>query len=55
MMKMPLLDPQDYPQAQVNPQAVGWDSGAPFPFNNFLVDILEPTSFKLSQASNSGL
>ena len=38
-----------------NPQAVGGDSGAPFSLSNFLEDILQSTSFKMSTTSNSGL
>ena len=39
----------------INPQAVGWDSGVPFSLRNFLEDILQPTSCKMSPTSNSGL
>ena len=39
----------------INPQVVGWDSGVPFRFSNFLEDIFQPTSLEMSPTSNSGL
>ena len=39
----------------VNPQAVGMDSGVQFCLSNFLEDILQPTSSKMSPTSNLGL
>ena len=38
-----------------NPQAVGMDSGVQFSLSNFLEDILQPTSSKMSPTSNLGL
>ena len=38
-----------------NPQAVGWDSEVPFSLSNFLEDILQLKSLKMSPTSNSGL
>ena len=39
----------------VNPKAVGMDSGVQFSLSNFLEDILEPKSSKISPTSNLGL
>ena len=38
-----------------NPQAVGMNSGVQFSLSNFLEDILQPTSSKMSPTSNLGL
>ena len=40
---------------QINPQAVGMDSGVQFSLSNFLEDILQPTSSKMTPTSNLGL
>ena len=39
----------------LNPQAVGMDSGVQFSLSNFLEDILQVTSSKMSPTSNLGL
>ena len=41
--------------SHLNPQVVRGDSGVPLCLSNFLEDILQPTSFKMSPTSNSGL
>ena len=38
-----------------NPKAIGRDAGVPCYLNNFVEDILQPKSFKISQTSNSVL
>ena len=38
-----------------NSKAIAWDSKVPFGLTNFLEDILQPPSFKMSLMSNSGL
>ena len=38
-----------------NTQAVGMDSGVQFSLRNFIEDILQPTSSKMSPTSNLGL
>ena len=38
-----------------NPKAVGMDSGVQFSLSNFLEDILQPTTSKMSPTSNLGL
>ena len=48
-------DPEVIFTSSFNPQAVGWDTGVPFSLSNFLEDILQPTSFKMSPTSKSGL
>ena len=40
---------------KLNFQAVGMDSGVQFSLSNFLEDILQPTSSKMSPTSNLGL
>ena len=40
---------------KINPQAVGIDSGVQFSLSNFLEDILQPTSSKMSPMWNLGL
>ena len=44
-----------FPQVDSNHQAVGWDSGVSLCLSNFLEDILQPTSLKMSPTSNSSL
>ena len=39
----------------INLKAVGWDSGIPLRLSNFLENILQPTSFKMSHTSNLAL
>ena len=39
----------------INSQAAGRDSGVPFSLSNFLEDILQPKSSKISPTSNLGL
>ena len=40
---------------EFNTQAVGMDSGVQFSLSNFIEDILQPTSSKMSPTSNLGL
>ena len=42
----------EFGKVECNPKAVGRDSGVPFSLSNFLEDILQPTSSKMSQTSN---
>ena len=49
------FDIRNIKSCTVNPQTVGMDSGVKFCLSNFLEDILQPTSSKMSQTSNLGL
>ena len=42
-------------ERELNPQAVGRDSGVSFSFSNFQEDDLQPTRSKMSPTSNLGL
>ena len=47
----PALPTPCFFEKNLNPQAVGWDSGIPFSWSNFLGDIFQPKSSRMPQTS----